>query len=161
LLKLILHVDRDESFDTVLFILLFFLKIVIVGFEHNWAKDKYDGKKLLHVYRVPKINDINNNCKALSDTNNKGRNVLFVEFNHFIDDNLAQCIKDWQNSNIHYNLFMSWEELIKVENLSCNCRKGHRNKKRVFVYLKVHLHNWWFVFCLNFSLKVGKETVTN
>ena len=35
LLKLIFHVDRDECFNTVLFIFLFFFKIVIVSFEHN------------------------------------------------------------------------------------------------------------------------------
>lgn len=155
LLKLIFHVDRDEGFNTVLFIFLFFFKIVIVSLEHNWAEDKNYGKKLLDINGVSKVNDINDNCQAFSDTNDKGWNMLLVELNHFIDYNLPQCIENWQNSYIHHNLFMSRKEFIKIENFSCNCRKSHRNKKSVLVYLQVHLHNWWLVFCLDFGLKVG------
>lgn len=135
LFELIFHIDWDECFNTVLLIFLFFLKVVIIGFQHNRTKYKDNSKELLNINRMTKVDDINNNSKTLSDTNNKSRNMLFIEFNHFVNDNLSQCIQNRQYSNIHNDLFMSWEEFIKVKNLSSYSRKGHRNEKSVFVYL--------------------------
>lgn len=68
---------------------------------------------------MTEIDDIDNNCQTFPDTNDKGGNVLLVEFYHFVNDNLTQCIQDRQNGNVHNNFLVSTEKLVKVKYFSC------------------------------------------
>jgi hypothetical protein len=40
------------------------------------------------------MRDINDNSHALPGCDNKGRDVLFEEFDHAVDDELSDCVEE-------------------------------------------------------------------
>lgn len=53
--------------------------------------------------------------------------MLFVQLNHFVDDDLPQRVQNGQNCDIHDDLLMGPEELVEIEYLSCYQRKDEGN----------------------------------
>ena len=102
---LIFHFQRYEH-DLLFFIFSLFLKVIVISLEHDRAEDEGNGEELVTVDGMAKVNDVDDNGQAFSYADNKGRNVLFVQFDHLVNDNLAQGVEDRQHGDVSNDLFM-------------------------------------------------------
>jgi hypothetical protein len=55
---------------------------------------------------MAKIDDVYNNSKAFSRGNNEGRDMLFEQLDHFVNEELSYRIQDGDENNIHLDLFV-------------------------------------------------------
>jgi hypothetical protein len=102
---LIFHFQRYEH-DLLFFIFSLFLKVIVISLEHDRAEDKDNGEELITVDGMAKVNDIDDDGQTFSYADNKSRNVLFIKFDHLVNDNLAQRVEDRQHGDVSNDLFM-------------------------------------------------------
>lgn len=103
---LIFYFQRYEH-DLLFFIFSLFLKVIVISLEHDRAEDEDNGEELVTVDGMAKVNDVDDDGQALPDADDKGRNVLFVQFDHLVNDNLAQCVEDRQHGNVLNDFLVS------------------------------------------------------
>lgn len=104
--NLIFHFQRYEH-DLLFLVFSLFLKVIVIGLKHDRAEDKDNREELVPVDGMAKVHNVDDDGQALPDADDKGRDVLLVQFNHLVYDNLAQGVEDGQHGDVLNDFLVS------------------------------------------------------